>query len=341
MTTTPSVADAVEQAHLLMASRAFRKVFELRGPKASKAGPPGTSKSVSFTDDLTWILDSLNVQHVLLQMLPASQRDSDEAVQTLGHILQCASDLERADANAHFGGAQGKAEGDALENVLNALAGLALGPLGQPRLKGTRDSNGQHWMEDHGGFTGRNSFYAVLQRFQQSELFRKAVAGDLSLGPIASAADLTRDARIDFGAFAALYGLTPFVFASSTPGALDATVGRNWGAIYDDWQADQAALMAGATVDQLHVTDQWLKDRALLLERRSRFNDGTSGCDEFAVSGALAGNTGRDQSATESGSDIPAGSAGGPGGETLLTASHPSACSPRRTCPLFRRLSHV
>lgn len=89
MTTTPSVAVDVEHAHLQMASGAFRKVFDLlRGPKASEADPAGFTQSVTFTNDLTWIVDSLNVQHVLLQMLPASQRDSDQSVQTLGSILR-------------------------------------------------------------------------------------------------------------------------------------------------------------------------------------------------------------------------------------------------------------
>lgn len=293
MTTTPSVAVDVEHAHLQMASGAFRKVFDLlRGPKASEADPAGFTQSVTFTNDLTWIVDSLNVQHVLLQMLPASQRDSDQSVQTLGSILRCAFNLERVDANANFDGGHDKAEGDVLENVLNALAGLALGPLGQPRLRGSRDNHGRHLMEDQGGFTGRNSFYGVLQLIQQSELFKKAVVGEVSLGLIASATDLTQDARIDFGAFAALYGLSPFVFTSSTAGALEAIVGSNWGAIYDDWEADQAALMAGATTDQLHVTDQWLKDRALLLERKSRLDGGKAVTDSRLP--AIAGNTGDD-----------------------------------------------
>lgn len=275
MTTTPSVADDLEHAHLQMASRAFHKVFDLlRGPKASEADPAGISQVVTFTNDLTWIVDSLNVQRILLQMLPASQRESDQAVQTLSCILQCAFNLERVDANAHFDGGQDKAEGDALENVLNALAGLALGPLGYSPLKGSRDGNGRHLMEDERGFTGRKSFYAVLQLIQQSELFKKAVAGEVSLGLIASATNLTLDARVDFGAFAALYGLSPFVFMSSKAGALEAIVGSNWGAIYEDWQADRAALMAGATTDQLHVTDHWLKDRAMLLERKCRFKGG-------------------------------------------------------------------
>ncbi|WP_232062052.1 hypothetical protein [Variovorax sp. PBS-H4] len=286
--------------HLQMASKALRKVLDLlHRPKASVADPAGINQVVTFTDDLAWIVDSLHIQNVLLQMLPASQRDSDQAVETLSRILQCAFNLELADANARFDEGEDKAEGDALENVLNALAGLALGPLGQPRLKGSRDSNGRHLMEDRGGFTGRNTFYAVLQLIQQSELFKKAVAGEVSLGLVASATDLTQDARIDFGAFAALYGLTPFVFTSSTPDAFDAIAGRNWGVIYDDWQADRAALMAGATVDELHVTDQWLEDRALLLGRRSRFYGGNAGA----------------------------------GDNTLPASSHPSACSPRRTCP--------
>jgi hypothetical protein len=273
MTTTPNVADDLAHAHLQMASGAFLKVFDLlRGSKASMADPASADQAVIFTDELTWVVDSLNVQHVLLQMLPAGQRDSVQAVRTLGTILRCASNLERVDASVHCDLEQEKVDGDVLVNVLNALTGLAFGPLGQPRLKRSRDSSGRHSKEDHGGFAARNSLYEVLQLIEQSVLFNKAVAGAVSLGPLASATDLMQEARIDFGAFAALYGLTPFVFTSSTPDAFDAIAGRSWGAIYDDWQVDRAALMAGATTDQLHVTDQWLEDRALLLERKSRFN---------------------------------------------------------------------
>ncbi|WP_436821595.1 hypothetical protein [Variovorax sp. DT-64] len=225
----------------------------------------------------------------------------------LSSILRCASNLELADASVHCELAQKKMEGDVLENVLNALTGLAFGPLGQPRLKGSRDSDGWHLMEDQGGFARRNALYAMLQLIEQSELFKKAVVGEVSLGPIASATDLAQSARIDFGAFAALYGLTPFVFTSSTPDAFDAIAGRSWGSIYDDWQMDRAALMAGATADQLHVTDQWLQDRALLLERKSRFDGGNAGA----------------------------------GGNTLLEPSYLSACSLCGECPHARRSSRA
>ncbi|MGK6306996.1 hypothetical protein [Variovorax sp. DT-64] len=92
MTTAPNVADDLAHAHLQMASGAFLKVFDLlRGPKASVADQAGVDQAVNFTDDLTWIVDSLNVQYVLLQMLPASQRKSQEAVRTLREGLQNAN----------------------------------------------------------------------------------------------------------------------------------------------------------------------------------------------------------------------------------------------------------
>jgi len=225
------------------------------------------------TRSLMSIVDSLNVQNTLLQMLPAGWRTSDEAVETLNGILRNASHLKMVDGDALLGGSQGNAEGDALESVLNALSDLALGPLGQLRLTGSRERSRWDRLDDPHGKAGRDTFYGVLQKIQSSDLYRKAVAGEVSLTLTASGGDLMANARTDFGTFAALYSLSPFVFSSSTPGSLEAVAGFHWSTIYDDWKVDKAALETGATTDELHITDRWLNDRAGLLEHRNRLDN--------------------------------------------------------------------
>ena len=68
------------------------------------------------------------MQNTLLQMLPAGERAGAAAALTLNSILQSASNLRRDTGIGVVGDNQGKAEGDVLENVLNALADLAVGP---------------------------------------------------------------------------------------------------------------------------------------------------------------------------------------------------------------------
>ena len=51
------------------------------------------------------------------------------------------------------------------------------------------------------------------------------------------------------------------------------------GRCYQDWLADKAALAAGARADQLRITDQWLSDRAELLQRKIYFNNANANYD--------------------------------------------------------------
>ncbi|WP_077001411.1 putative Ig domain-containing protein [Variovorax sp. KK3] len=230
------------------------------------------TKDFGDTHSLVLIVDSLNLQNTLLQMLPAEKRTGETADKLLDDILRSASNLKRVDGDAVVGTGQGKSEGDVLENVLNALADLALGPLAGPRLKGSAEGNTWHRVEDEQGFTGRDAFYNVLDRIRRSEFYKSAVAGDLALALEAtSGSELASRAHTDFAAFAALYSLSPFVLSSGKPGALEALVGDAWGALYADWQADKTALADGARADELRITDQWLQDRAALVELKKKF----------------------------------------------------------------------
>lgn len=93
-----------------------------------------------FGDDhsLVLLVDSLNVQNALLQLLPETKRD--ETAKTLDTILRNASWRKAENGDLFIGDGQGKAEGDVLENVVNVLADLVLGPQAKAnRLNGNPD----------------------------------------------------------------------------------------------------------------------------------------------------------------------------------------------------------
>lgn len=83
-------------------------------------------KDFGDTHSLVLLQDSLAVQATVLGMLPADQRGA--AAATIAQALADASNRRRGNGDAIDGRDQGKADGDALEKVVNALAVLTLGP---------------------------------------------------------------------------------------------------------------------------------------------------------------------------------------------------------------------
>ncbi len=225
-----------------------------------------------FGDDhsLVLLVDSLSVQNTLLQLVSAGKRD--EAAKTLNTILKEAS-WRKVDHGARlFGNYQGKAEGDVLENVVNALADLVLGPRPKKeRLTGSPD--GATWAKVEFGsgstYSGREALHARLAAITNSPAY-KQLAGKLDLAP--STARLTSAARRDFGAFAALYSLSPFVF-SADGGILSDAVSGAWKDVYVAWQKDKAILDDPSAPQSFNISSQWLDDRADFLERKNWFND--------------------------------------------------------------------
>lgn len=125
------------------------------------------------THSLTLIIDSLNIQNSLLNLLPEGQRNTDTTRNALQQILKNASAIK-----ANELGSQGQAEGDPLENVLNALGTQMLGPEEWNTLRG--DANGGTWAYDkdhtHADrdgewvtFSGREHFYATLDKLLKSD----------------------------------------------------------------------------------------------------------------------------------------------------------------------------
>jgi hypothetical protein len=150
------------------------------------------------THSLVLIIDSLSVQNALLNLLPETQRDTPAAKEALQTILKAASchvaELDTGERD------QGQAEGDVLENVLNALADLILGPRKGERLEGNT------WWNE----TDRAAFYNLIDKITDEKTAYGQLAGKLELIP-ASEIDPVL-ARTDFGTFAALWTLSPFVF---------------------------------------------------------------------------------------------------------------------------------
>jgi len=225
-------------------------------------------KDFGDTHSLVLLVDSLSVQNTLLQMLPVGERAA--TADALKQILVNASYLKRVNGAAVVGQDRGKAEGDVLENVLNALADLTLGPA-QLRLKGSADGN-TWWQTTPGadGSTGRNAFYALLQQIADSDVFKAAASGQIALKLEPSSGALLARARSDFGAFAALYSLSPFALTGGGTALAD-KVGATLASARDQWNADRAAASGNTAGSEPQITDQWLADRANMLDRKNWF----------------------------------------------------------------------
>ncbi|MBL8489104.1 MAG: hypothetical protein JNK22_18720, partial [Rhodocyclaceae bacterium] len=213
------------------------------------------------THSLVLIVDSLKVQDALLNLIPDAQRAS--ATDTLSAILKHAS-WRKAERNS----GQGQAEGDVLENVVNALADLTLGPGHYAPLKGSPDGNTWASIENPPGYSGREDVYRLLGRVAGSDAYG-FLGGTVTLAP--ATRDAVKAARDDFATFAALHGLSPFVLTGPKAGDADAALAAAWGNVYLDWAADKAARAAGSSAN-LNFTDAWIADRQDFLDRRNWFN---------------------------------------------------------------------
>ncbi|MGQ0598529.1 putative Ig domain-containing protein [Aquabacterium sp.] len=253
-----------------------------------------SSKDFGDTHSLVLLVDSLNVQDTLLRMLPEAKRgpqaptsNTIETSELTRKILTYASNWLKVDGDLLYGGSQGKAEGDVLENVVNALAALTLGAEYAQKNKLVGSQSGNTWWsldavgsDDAIDRSGRNEFYKVLQKIQDSDIFKAANAGTLNLQLNTPSGDLAKDARKDFGAYAALYSLSPFVFKFGNEEQANAVFATAWGDTYKQWKSDKDALLAVEAGNQpsaenqtQFVSDEWLKDRAKLLTRKVYFNE--------------------------------------------------------------------
>ena len=130
------------------------------------------------THSLVLLQDSLAVQNALLQLLPDNQRAA--AADLINTVL-----IEASNLMARSNSDQGKAEGDVLENTVNALADLILGPdrPTEQKLKGSPEGNTWASTADPAvGYSGRDKLYAVLQSITDSAAYKaQGTSGSLRL----------------------------------------------------------------------------------------------------------------------------------------------------------------
>ena len=156
------------------------------------------TKDFGDTHSIVLLVDSLNVQNTLLQMVLQDKREA--ATSLLNGILQRAPNLA-SESNA----AQGKAEGDVLENVVNALGATLIGSP-YTRIKGSPDGNSWANLDGTGEYAGRTQFFNTLATIQKSPAYL-AIAGKAQ---IAAAPTDGLLAKTDFSALLSLCNITPF-----------------------------------------------------------------------------------------------------------------------------------
>jgi Ca2+-binding RTX toxin-like protein len=222
------------------------------------------------THSLALLVDSLSVQHALLQLLPEAQREAGAA--TLQAVFKRASYLRASPTLTQVAGltTQGQAEGDVLEDMVNALAAVFLGPVNpSERLQGSPEGNTWHETEDKDGYSGRASLQARLERITQSPAYQGA-AGKLGL----AASDvnwLAVKASTDFGAYIALSTLSPFVLTGESRAVEEAVKGV-WDGQYQRWLADIDTRAHGRPDSQLNISREWYQDRLELMRLQLAFN---------------------------------------------------------------------
>jgi Ca2+-binding RTX toxin-like protein len=199
------------------------------------------------THSLVLIVDSLSVQAALSRLDPsATQAD-------LETILRAASSSAAATTPL----TQGRAEGDVLENVVNALSRIFMGP-NATRLTGRLE--GGTWAD----WTDRNAFHNQLRDLLNSAAFTSAI-NRVSLVP--SASQSASDARRDFAAFLSLYTLAPFTLRAATEDdaiVVESALAPNWGMLRTEWIRDRDAVAAGGSAQ--NFSDLYLNDRMAMLQ---------------------------------------------------------------------------
>lgn len=213
------------------------------------------------THSLALLVDSLLVQNTLLQLVPESQRPF--AAATLQTALKQASYRQRVDGGAN---SQGKAEGDVLENLVNGLLALVVGPVQakDQELKGSLDGN-TWWQinkgtDSAGTYTGREALHQALATISNkigSDAFQASMA---QARLVTDPATLVAQARSDFGAYVALRTLSPVGVVGLGEAATNA-IKSQWGDIASDWDKGQES----------DISDAWLADRAEMLSQKNWF----------------------------------------------------------------------
>jgi len=224
------------------------------------------------THSLVLIQDSLAVQNLMANLLSEASRNTKQTVDTLTQIFEQASNLRAVNGDLIFGESQGRAIGDIFENVLNAFSHmLGLAPLGHadgPAKHLEGNSAGNTWAEidDKGPYTGRTSFYEVVNLILKSDGYGKLAESGATFSSAPSSAS---QARGEFGNLLALLHLSPFALSGSGVGAI---LGEGQQDLYDMWTADKALTSEELVAGKGNFTDVYLDARAAFGQRVTYFN---------------------------------------------------------------------
>ena len=221
-------------------------------------GPGFEANDIGDTHSLVLLIDSLSVQDAMARLDPDVQMADLEAV------LRGASNLREA----HSEGSQGSSEGDVLENVLNALSRIFIGPAA---LRTVANVEGGIWSK----IADRNVFYDNLKTLQESAAFVAAI-GRVKLSPAVVNSSLAADAREDFASFLSLLNLSPVVLKAKTAAdstVIEASLAAKWSSLFDQWVDDRNMTEVERASGKAVFTDKWLADRAALLDWSTVRND--------------------------------------------------------------------
>jgi len=209
------------------------------------------------THSLVLLLDSLSVQSALARL------DANFMPEKFAPIMEAATNAKEETILL----SQGKSEGDALENLVNALAYMfnikdSAGNAYKPKLKGDTRGNTWHVINDEDGYTGRESLHEALEKITDSSAYKalENKSNVVSIGDL----NISESAKNNFGQFLALQALSPFYIDINNEAALNKLKSTHE-AIKELWEKDVIGRNNGDENFSYNYTDQWYSDRADLL----------------------------------------------------------------------------
>jgi hypothetical protein len=260
--------------------------------------PGFSSNDFGDTHSLVLLVDSLMVQNALCQ-LDSTLGETANRVK-LKALLNAASNTSALSSASVLSGVnQGKADGDTLEALVNALGTyLGINPgtsnpdtsnpaTSWTQLKG--NPNGGTWaVTDPAAtseYTGRTALHNNLKMIADDADY-KALLGKVTVEAVSALAapevlakKLATLAKTDFGVIAALEALSPFMLKAreSTDGQskLDSLWQGAWSEQYKGWkddEADRGVVLSVPTGAVRYYSDNWLADRSAMLEKLIELN---------------------------------------------------------------------
>lgn len=215
------------------------------------------------THSLVLIIDSLSVMNALATLDPSLTLDKASEVFKIASNAKAATTLL----------GQGKAEGDVLEQVLDALVHILTHTDPKLRNGETNDgkdlNDGNTWADE----TLRKNFYEKLALLTKKDGPIEQLAGKFTI-ELPQAGPLAVNARNDFTSLLALLTLSPFVLkpVGGAEGEVEAKLGAVWANEYADWLADQSLTSAELARGLGNYTETFIYDRARFLGWRTEAN---------------------------------------------------------------------